>query len=248
MNRTPDIPAPAAVARPVQRPQAKLSDQVYDVVLADIVRGRYPEGSKLPTETELANEFSVSRPVVREALARLRDDGLIQPRQGAGSFVIRRPGSALLRFAPIASIADIQRCFEFRMAVEPAAAGLAAARRDGAMVRAIEDALRAGDEAAASGGLGADSDFQFHKAVVEASGNGYFSTTLLSLEEAMKTAMLLNRQLSLQNPLRKLHLRQAEHKAIFEAIAASDAGAASAAMRDHIDCARRRVFDGEAAP
>lgn len=215
-------------------------------ILTDIVKGRYLEGSKLPTETALADEFSVSRPVVREALARLRDDGLIQPRQGAGSFVIKRPGSALLRFAPIGSIADIQRCFEFRIAVEPMAASLAATRRDKAVLNTISDLLNAQDDAA-SDMIDVDSDFRFHKAVADASGNSYFSTTLYSLEESMKTAMLLNRQLSLQNPWKKLHLRQAEHKTIFEAISASDADAAYKAMRNHIDVARRRIFDGEVA-
>ena len=244
MSKTIDLSAQSA--RPVLRQQTKLSDQVYDDILTGIVNGRYPEGTKLPTETVLANEFAVSRPVIREALARLRDDGLIQPRQGAGSFVIRRPGTALLKFAPIGSIADIQRCFEFRIAVEPVAARLAATRRDTAMVGMIRDLLKAQDEAANGGVADVDSDFQFHKAVADASGNGYFSTTLQSLEESMKTAMLLNRQLSLQNPRKKLHLRQTEHKVIFEAIAASDADAAFEAMHNHIDTARRRIFDGEA--
>ncbi|HTV70831.1 MAG TPA: FadR/GntR family transcriptional regulator [Rhizobiaceae bacterium] len=243
-----DVPEPNPQrARPVMRQQAKLGDQVYEAILTDIVKGRYLEGSKLPTETALADEFSVSRPVVREALARLRDDGLIQPRQGAGSFVVKRPGSALLRFAPIGSIADIQRCFEFRIAVEPMAARLAATRRDKAMLNTISDLLDAQESAAASDMIDVDSDFRFHKAVADASGNSYFSTTLYSLEESMKTAMLLNRQLSLQNPRKKLHLRQAEHKAIFEAISASDADAAHEAMHNHIDVARRRIFDGEVA-
>lgn len=243
MSKTADLSQQGT--RPVLRQQAKLSDQVYDDILTRIVNGRHPEGSKLPTETVLANEFAVSRPVIREALARLRDDGLIQPRRGAGSYVIRRPGTALLKFAPIGSIADIQRCFEFRIALEPVAARLAAARRDSAMVHRIGELLKAQDEAISGGVADVDSDFLFHKAVADASGNGYFSTTLQSLEESMKTAMLLNRQLSLQNPQKKLHLRQAEHKAIFEAIAASDADAAFEAMRNHIDVARRRIFDGE---
>lgn len=243
MSKTTDLSALSG--RPVLRQQAKLSDQVYDVILTRIVKGQFPEGTKLPTETVLASEFAVSRPVVREALARLRDDGLIQPRQGAGSFVIKRPGSALLRFAPIGSIADIQRCFEFRIAVEPIAARLAASRRDTAMVSVIHDLVKAQDEAGSGVIADVNSDFLFHKAVADASGNGYFSTTVQSLEESMKTAMLLNRQLSLENPRNKLHLRQAEHNAIFEAIAASDGDAAYEAMRNHIDVARRRIFDGE---
>ena len=215
-------------------------------MLTDIVQGRYAEGAKLPTETALARAFSVSRPVVREALARLRDDGLIQPRQGAGSFVLKRPASALLRFAPIGSIADIQRCFEFRIAVEPMAARLAASRRDDAALEKIEATLRALREAIKMGTVDIEADFAFHKAVAEASGNSYFSTTLrISLEQSVRTAMLLNRQLSLHNPVQRLNLVQAEHKVIYEAILAGDEDAAFETMHKHIQDARRRVFDGD---
>jgi DNA-binding FadR family transcriptional regulator len=238
-------PSPARDTRVVRRQQAKLSDQVYEVVLTEIVRGRYPEGAKLPTETALAQEFAVSRPVVREALSRLRDDGLIQPRQGAGSFVMKRPGSALLRFAPIGSIADIQRCFEFRIAVEPMAARLAAVRRDEAELAEIEAAIRALGESIVRGTVVVDADFAFHKSVADASGNAYFSTTLQSLEQSFKTAMLLNRQLSLSNPAQRLNLVQAEHRAVYQAILASDEDAAFNAMLKHVHDARRRVFDGD---
>lgn len=234
----------ASEARLVRRQQVKLSDQVYEVVLTDIVKGRYPEGSKLPTEATLAQEFSVSRPVVREALARLRDDGLIQPRQGAGSFVLTRPGTALLRFAPIGSIADIQRCFEFRIAVEPMAARLAASRRDNAVLDTIQSALQSLDEAVRKGTVDVDSDYAFHRAVADASGNPYFATTLHSLEESVNTAMLLNRQLSLQNPAERSNLVLAEHTVIYEAIRAQDEDRAFEAMQTHIQESRRRVFDG----
>lgn len=236
-------PPPAPEGRPLKRQQVKLSDQVYEAVLTDIVQGRFPEGAKLPTETTLAQEFNVSRPVVREALARLRDDGLIQPRQGAGSFVLKRPGSALLRFAPIGSIADIQRCFEFRIAVEPMAARLAAARRDDKVLKLIEAALDDLDNAIRLGTVDVGSDFAFHNAVANASGNSYFATTLQSLEQSMKTAMLLNRQLSLQNPVERLNLVQGEHRVIYRAILDREADAAFDAMRAHIQQARDRVFD-----
>lgn len=69
----------------------KLSDQIYAFVFASIIDGAFPEGSKLPTETQLSEQFGFSRPIIREALARLRDDGLIVSRRGSGSFH-RPPG------------------------------------------------------------------------------------------------------------------------------------------------------------
>lgn len=246
---SPSTPSPssASESRVIPRHQVKLSDQVYEAILTDIVHGRYPEGAKLPTETTLAQEFDVSRPVVREALARLRDDGLIQPRQGAGSFVLKRPGSALLKFAPIGSIADIQRVFEFRIAVEPMAARLAATRRDASMLDNIQEALDGLDEAISEGNVNVASDFAFHKAVANASGNSYFATTLFSLEQSVRTAMLLNRQLSLLNPVERLSLVQSEHKLVFRAIQDRDENAAFDAMYTHIKDARHRVFDGSGA-
>ena len=97
--------------------------------------------ARLPSETELARRFGASRPVVREALARLREDGVIVSRQGSGSYVKRRPDPAVLRFVPVGSIADVQRCFEFRAGLEGAAAALAAERWEDADIAEIRRAL-----------------------------------------------------------------------------------------------------------
>ena len=68
-------------------PGAYLSDQVADVMAAEIRSGRLAAGDKLPTEASLVNQFSVSRTVVREAMSRLKSLGLIESRQGSGVFV-----------------------------------------------------------------------------------------------------------------------------------------------------------------
>ena len=64
----------------------KLGDRVYEQILAQIVGGHYAEGARLPSETQLATAFSVSRPIVRDALARLNADGIILSRHGSGSY------------------------------------------------------------------------------------------------------------------------------------------------------------------
>ncbi len=218
---------------------------MYEGVLSEIMRGVYAEGDRLPTETALAEQFSVSRPVVREALAQLRDDGVIVIRRGSGSYVQKRPNAAVLRFAPLGSIADIQRCFEFRTAIEPAAAALAAVRRGRAEMTALREALDALDAAVASGALGTDADFAFHRAVAAASRNGFFETTLNSLEGAITSAIAVNRNLSLLDPQERLALVQREHERVFEEIEAGRADGAEKAMRLHIEGARRRIFEGE---
>ena len=79
--------------------------QVARTLREDIVNGSYPVGSQLPTEEELRARFSVSRFTVREALRRLRDDGLVASRQGAGTVVV--PGPSGTEFLPITSITDL---------------------------------------------------------------------------------------------------------------------------------------------
>ena len=65
--------------------EAKRSAGIYERLFELIVAGEFTVNARLPSETELARRFGASRPVVREAPARLRDDGLIVSRQGSGS-------------------------------------------------------------------------------------------------------------------------------------------------------------------
>jgi DNA-binding FadR family transcriptional regulator len=222
----------------------KLSDRVYDHVLSQVIVGIYPVNSRLPPETRLADQLGVSRPVVREALMRLREDGLIASRQGAGSFVMRRPAEDVYNYAPLGSIADIQRCFIFRIAIEGEAAALAARDHDAEGLRRIIDAIAALDRVIEEGALGVEEDIALHRAVAEATGNRFFTATLAALEAQVAVGITLNRNLSLIQPRDRLLRGQKEHRAVLDAIAAKDEAAARAAMRLHIENARKRVFEG----
>lgn len=226
----------------------RLSDQVYERVVTDIVEGKYREGERLPSELALAEKFSVSRPVIREALTQLRDDGLITGRQGSGSYVQKRPTTALLEFTPVGSIADIQRCFEFRAAVEPKAAYLAALRRSHDDLHSIENALKTLDSAVSAKSIGTDADFAFHMAIAIASGNSFFEVTLSSLEQVISTAIAVNRNLSLIAPKSRLESVQQEHQLVFDMIKNREGEGAENAMRLHIEAARNRIFDGDDPP
>ncbi|MDB5568089.1 MAG: hypothetical protein JWP84_4655 [Tardiphaga sp.] len=222
----------------------KLSDRVYDHVLSQVIVGIYPVNSRLPPETRLADQLGVSRPVVREALMRLREDGLIASRQGAGSFVMRRPAEDVYNYAPLGSIADIQRCFIFRIAIEGEAAALAARDHDAEGLRRIIDAIAALDRVIDEGALGVEEDIALHRAVAEATGNRFFTATLAALEAQVAVGIALNCNLSLIQPRDRLLRGQKEHRAVLDAIAAKDEAAARAAMRLHIENARKRVFEG----
>jgi GntR family transcriptional regulator, transcriptional repressor for pyruvate dehydrogenase complex len=224
----------------------KLSDHVYERIFELIVNGEFAEHARLPAETELARRFNASRPVIRAALARLRDDGVIVSRQGSGSYVKRRPDNAVLRFVPVSSIADIQRCFEFRAGLEGAAAALAAERRDDDDLGNIKAALDELGDCIRTGRLGVEADERFHLAVAEATHNHFHVSVQRSLQPHIAFGMNLARNLSLLRPATRLEIVQDEHVAIVDAIERRDAPAARAAMETHIENARHRVFEGQA--
>ena len=227
---------------PIRR--TKLRDQLYDQIFALVMDGEFAQGTKLPTELELAERFAVSRTVVREALARLRDDGIVVSRQGAGTFVERRPDSAILRFAPLGSIADVQRCYEFRIALEGEAAACAALRRDPEALRRMEHAVDALDDVIRVGAVGTDADFRFHLTIAEATQNPFFVSVMSSLNGHVALAINIARSLSLMRPASRIKSVQAEHRAIVDAIRDGDPEVARSAMRRHLDSARKRVFEG----
>jgi DNA-binding FadR family transcriptional regulator len=222
----------------------KLSDRVYEYILGQVLSGAFGVNSRLPAEQDLALRLDVSRPVVREALQRLREDGLIMSRQGSGSVVVQRPDRSISGFAPIGSIADIQRCFVFRQAVEGEAAALAARHHDGRAIERLRKALAALEQASAEHRVGAEEDFAFHLCVAEASGNHFFTSTLAAIREQIAGGINVNRNLSLIQSRARRATVQREHEAIFETIRAADAEGARRAMRDHIEKARLRLFEG----
>ena len=120
-----------------------LPDRIYARVVEAILRGDFAPHNKLPTEEALSAQFGVSRPTVREALARLRSDGIIDSRRGAGSTVIRAPGTPVVVATPVKSLADIERYYAFRSCVEMGAAAGAAEFRDADDLEALQLAFEA---------------------------------------------------------------------------------------------------------
>ncbi|MEL6062103.1 MULTISPECIES: FadR/GntR family transcriptional regulator [unclassified Methylobacterium] len=231
--------AKAAPVRPASR-----SDGIYDAILAGIANGTYPAHARLPSEHDLAGRFQVSRPVVRAALDRLRREGTIVSRQGAGSFVRPREESGPAPgFAPVESIADIQRCYEFRLTLEPDAAFHAATRRDAAALDRIAAALDLLAAATRREQHREDADFAFHHAVAVASNNHYYAASLQALQSHVAVGMKIH-GLALLGPRSGLQGVLEEHHGIFAAIRDGEAEAAQARMTAHIRASRDRLFEG----
>jgi GntR family transcriptional repressor for pyruvate dehydrogenase complex len=226
-------------------PRAKpgLADRVYHLLYGRISNGDYPANQKLPSEKALADEFGVSRPILREALERLREQGLIHSRQGAGSFV-REVRSVPLGFARVETIADIQRCYEFRICIETMAAQLAAGRRDKEALAEIATALSLMEGATDSQTHREDADFAFHLAVARAANNQYFEASMRALREHIYVGMKLHGQSLMTDGAKALRNVFGEHSAIFAAISAGDGETAAALMHDHLVHSRSRLFGG----
>ena len=225
-----------------ERKSTGLPDKIYGDILSRILEGEYKEGERLPTEHALAERFETSRPTVREALARLRADGIIVTRHGSGTTVARRPDPDVRRFAPLESLSDIRRCYDFRIVTEAGAAALAAQMADEQDIAAIEHAWDELERVIETQGIGAKDDYAFHLAVARASKNQFFITMMSFIEEQIAFSMNLSRNLSLVKTLERQRLVQAEHRAVLDAIRAHDASAAGDAMRMHLMNARDRMF------
>jgi len=227
----------------IHRPQ-RLSEEVGAVLDKRIRSGAFAPGERLPTEARLSEEFAVSRTVVREAIARLKADGLVESRQGAGAFVARRLGAGVFRMERGAAEAGgIREIFELRLIIEVAAAERAALRHTPAQLEAIAAALARMDEAVARGEDGAVSDDDFHCAIAAASGNPLISrfVAFVSQEFSASRAPTWSAE-GVAGGL--AGAAQDEHRAVFEAIAAGDAELARQAAQRHLVCAAGRLGVG----
>ena len=228
-----------------------LVDKVYEQLFGWISTGQYARQSKLPSENELARSFDVSRPVIRDALKRLRDDGVIYSRQGAGSFVLGPDTDdhagdgvdAAPLFTPAQTIADIQRCFEFRETIEGRTAALAAMRRNDAILDELAAILERLERATADHVHRDDIDLEFHLTIAKAANNRYFSSVLNALRNQITVGMKLH-GMALLTPSGRLEQSTDEHGEILEAIRAGDPERASAAMQAHVRNSRDRLFGG----
>jgi GntR family transcriptional regulator, transcriptional repressor for pyruvate dehydrogenase complex len=219
-----------------------LADKIYQQIAARIASGEFRVNAKLPSEHELSRMLKVSRPILRSALERLREEGIVASRQGAGTFV-RDRSTAALAFSPVETIADIQRCYEFRLSIEPFAAHSAAMRRGPESLKKLEHALELLRDATRISRHREDADFNFHLGVAEAANNHYFSSTLLALRQHIYSVMHMH-GMSLMGPGPKLGNVLDEHNAIYEAVRDGKGDQAERLMRLHLEGSRDRLFEG----
>ncbi|MFF3495509.1 FadR/GntR family transcriptional regulator [Streptomyces sp. NPDC002795] len=221
----------------------RLADRVAAMLTQEIESGRLTEGDKLPTEVELVKQLGVSRTVIREAVSRLRNAGLVEPRQGRGVFVLPRRIRPLDLEAGAESpgtLAKVLQIVEVRRAMEAEAAHLAATRAQPADIVRMRAALAAIDTAVAAGGDGTDEDLAFHRSIAESTGNPVLVSTVHYLGEVSRGGIRVTRA----NEARRDDFFEAvrqEHQAILTAVESADPKAARTAARRHMKHAATRL-------
>ncbi len=217
-------------------PRRNLTETVIAGLRQRIGSGALRPGDRLPTEPALAAEFGVSRTVIREAVANLRADGLLDSRHGVGVFVqAPSTGGDLLRLPPVAatSISEVIEELELRSAVEIEAAGLAAQRASPGQEAEILAHFRRLADLVHEGAETAEADFAFHVAIARATNNRRFEGFLSQLGRRTIPRERLREAIGRAMPDREAELL-AEHRDVAEAIGQHNPAAAREAMRAHL--------------
>lgn len=225
-----------------RRSRPNLVSRVGEEIRRAILSGEVRAGEKLPSEAKLTELHAVSRTVVREAIASLRADGLVEARQGAGVFVLsnRQPPANLLRTFDPERISSIIEVLELRSAVEMEAAALAAMRRSPAQEEAIFERCDDIDTLIARGDATTVGDFAFHLAIADATNNPRFREFLEMMGGKVIPRSSLQETESETTPGVYLAQIQTEHRRIAESISARDSDAARDAMRTHLIGSQQR--------
>ncbi len=215
------------------------SEEVIAQLREMIHRGDLRPGDRLPPERDLAKLLGVSRPTLRAGIRSLAAVGVLQSRQGAGTFVVKSEGPPSLDSSPLRLMASLHgftpaEMFEARQSLEMAVAGLAAER-------ATPDHIATMSEEIAGMFASLDDpeqflvhDMRFHQTVAAASGN----RILTSLMNMVATILFDVRRKTVKRA-RDLKESAEMHRQIYRAIRERNSEAASNSMRDHLVLAQK---------
>jgi GntR family transcriptional regulator, transcriptional repressor for pyruvate dehydrogenase complex len=203
--------------------------------IAEIIRaGAYSPGDRLPSERQLVEQLKVGRTSVREAIRRLETMGLVESRQGLGTFV-KDPSREVIQASllphALADQSTLEKLFDLREIIEVEAAARAAKRASAGQIAAMRRWLQTVETNVAredAAGL-IVADVEFHRQIIIATGNDI----LVNLMDSIVDLLREMRYDSTHIP-DLLPQIVAGHRAIMAAIEAHDAEAARQAMRDHL--------------
>ncbi len=217
--------------------QPALARQVADILQKEISAGLYAPGDQFPSENALAKRLDVSRTVIREALAHLKYDGILESRQGGRTRVSADLSRSVFRLDENEQeeIVWIGHLYELRLIVESEAAALAAKRATKKEFQKIKKSFHAFEQALEGGEDGYQQSKAFHRSILEASGNPHLSK-LVEWIDAKLWARPVESMLN-QRVTRSIHR---EHTTLIQAIKERDTDKARKMAQKHVINAAKR--------
>lgn len=214
----------------------KLYQRVVNAIAESISDERYMIGTRLPGERELAEEFGVSRPTIREAMIALEIRGLVEARHGSGLYVTAAPAATTV---PTELDIGAFELIEARILFEGEACAVAATVISDEALADLDRLLAEMSGSPEASPEALDADRQFHLRIAEATGNTVISTVVEMLWTLRERAPL-SAYMFAEARREGVHPRVDEHRLIVDALRARDSVASRRAMRDHL---RRVVQD-----
>jgi DNA-binding FadR family transcriptional regulator len=226
---------PLQIVEP-QRLYRQIAEQLRTLMTA----GEFIPGSRLPAERDLAKQFGVSRPSVREALIALEVEGWVEVRTGSGVYVLERGGHTRGddRKVPPAEWGPLE-LIRARRVIEGEIASLAATQAKRKHIQAIQDAIDLMQQDTERGIAPLAGDRAFHTAIAQACDNVVLLETVQTFWDARR-GPLFERLGDYFETVPSWRMAIAEHEAVLEAIRAHDAQGARAAMQQHMDKSHAR--------
>jgi GntR family transcriptional repressor for pyruvate dehydrogenase complex len=223
------------------------AEQVVAYVRSLIEKGALRPGDRLASERELVREIGVSRPSVRAGLRSLATMGVVQTRQGAGTFITAGPPALVNE--PLGMLTALhgisrERLFEARRVLEVSAAALAAERATGEQLAAMSDEITGMYTSLEEPQAFLRHDVRFHRAVAAGSNNLVMS----ALIEMVASLHYEQRRVTVERARGELRENADIHRRIYQAIRSRDAEAARVAMDEHLRLALARMASEEDTP
>ena len=214
-----------------------ISENIRKQILAGSLKG----GDKIPTEREICEYHQVSRVVVREAIARLRHEGLLLSQQGKGVFVVAPEDSKFLGITDqsIDKVDDFRKLYEVRKILESGTAALAANYRNQTHIEELDSSIDDMAKSNIDNETYVEADMAFHRAIARASSNNFLVQFISFVDSKLKESISV--ALAKLNFRHTVKISAAEHKKIALCIKGRDAKGAQIAMLEHLEKSASRL-------
>ena len=242
MKKNPKINQRSRIT-PSELKTERLSSQISKMILSEIQSGQLLPGDRLPAEAVLAQKYGVSRTILREAIASLKNDNILESKQGRGIMVKNPNQRQAFRFSDVfetISVDEINYFYEMRALLESEAAGLAAVRHTHEDIVAIKEALEEMEDAVKASSSGDEAHFKYNETIAKASHNPVLIEFLSFLQNKLHT---LATELRIKTMMSQERAEAVllEHRNVVESIFSGNPQMAKQAVITHLKNAAQRA-------